>query len=59
MPGGGRRRGSRRAQYLALEGKTRTYFHGLCLWGSGSLAVAGSGANDETNAELLVAKYVR
>ena len=47
------------AQYLDPDGSTRTYFHGLCLWGSESLAVVGSTTNAETRTDLLVAKYVR
>jgi hypothetical protein len=47
------------AQYLDVDGSTRNYFGGLCLWGSGSLAVVGSTTSDATRTDLLVAKYVR
>ncbi len=47
------------AQYLNLDGSTRNYFQGLCLWGTGSLAVVGSSTNGETRTDLLVARYVR
>ena len=47
------------AQYLDVDGSTRNYFQGLCLWGTGSLAVVGSSTNGETRTDLLVARYVR
>jgi hypothetical protein len=47
------------ARFLSLDGSTRNGFYALCLWGSGSLAVAGASTNNATGTDFLVARYVR